>query len=48
VPTPDPSWPPHILYAAEYAAAGLDAVQLGLLVIVALVAFAAVSVALRR
>lgn len=48
MPTPDPSWPPHILYAARYAAEGLASVQLVGFVLVALVAFAAVTVALRR
>lgn len=48
MPTPDPSWPPHIQYAAQYAAAALDTVQLIGLVLVALVAAGVVGLLLRR
>lgn len=48
MPTPDPSWPPHILYMAEYAAEALNTAQLLGLIAVFLLAVIAVVVAVRR
>jgi hypothetical protein len=48
MPTPDPSWPPHVQYMAAYAAEGLATAQLVGLVLVLLVAAMTVGVLLRR
>lgn len=54
LPTPDPSWPPHIVAAFAYAGAGLDvarlavvAVVLGLGLILALLAALLIATAYR-
>lgn len=52
--TPDPSWPPHVLYFAEQSANALDVAKLGIVglavtggLIVALLAIIAVVAAYR-